>query len=349
MSITTRPLGAVSTVFNNDHDDTPDEFSGGVQGGFGVVSFRSSKWRVVHKGVETLVRRPEPPHEPVASLEAVIVRGSKYISKTFYEKTFVDGEKAAPDCFSLNGVTPDVSAPKKQATTCAACPKGAYGSKTNPNGKPAKACSDGRRVAVVPLADIDNEAFGGPMLLRIPPTGLGELQAYDAKMRAAGYKLYQIATRISFDETTAYPRLVFSGIRPLTDEEAAKVVTLRQDARVERILHNASDMLAQPSESEAPPAPTGVFEQPAARPAAAAPKAATRPPVAEEEDDESYAAPPPPPASAQAPAASAPAATASRKSYPRPAPVAPAPAAAPAAAGVPSEEEMDAMLADIIS
>jgi hypothetical protein len=332
-------------------DPKGSEFSAGVTGGFAVVSIRGKIWRIKHQGNETPLMRNAS--EPMTSIEAIIVRGSAAISKVYYEGAYAPDADAPPDCSSSNGIVPLDTSPKKQSATCAACPKNAWGSKITDQGKKAKACADSRRLAVVPLGDIDNEVFGGPMLLRIPPASLGELAAFDTQMRNMGYPLFGIGVRIAFDINSEYQKLLYTPIRVLTEAEFLKVQELRNDPRVERILEAEDAPLPGPAAAPAP-----VFEQapptpaptPAPAPVAAAPKAPPKPKPAAAPAPVAATgfggapAPAPQPAPASAPAAgsgfggfaAAPAPSAAPK------PVAPAPVVATAA-----PQDLDSLLDDL--
>ena len=134
--------------------------------------------REVSRASKTLITRNDVhgdgSSDPAASLEVVIVRSSPIITKTWYEKGWEDGSNNPPDCFSSNGITPDANVPKKQNAICKTCKWDAFGSRAQ-EGFRGKACQDNRRIAIVPSKDIDNEAFDGPMLLRVPPASLKEL------------------------------------------------------------------------------------------------------------------------------------------------------------------------------
>jgi hypothetical protein len=247
---------------------TDNDLGAGIQGGFGHIGYKGKVWSIRYRGQELTLMRDDPADPgPRNSIEVVIVKAPKVISKIWYESGYVEGSNAAPDCFSTNGMNPDPGAAKKQATACAACPKNAWGSRITPEGKKGKACGDSKRIAVVPAADVDNEAFGGPMLLRVPAASLQDLAAFGDAMKKVGYPYQAIVTRIAFDTAQAYPKFVFTAVRPLTNEEAQKVVALQYDARVDRILAD--------NEFEAAPAqlapPVGVFEQPPQQAPAAAP------------------------------------------------------------------------------
>jgi hypothetical protein len=198
---------------------------------------------------------------PRASIEVVIVKAAGVVSKIFYANGWVEGSNEAPDCWSTNGVTPDAQVPNKVAPGCINCPNNAWGSRVTEQGKSAKACSDSKRLALVPSGDMDNELFGGPMLLRVPAASLKDLKGYGELMSKYGYKYYAVSTRISFDVKDSYPHLVFSAIRPLDDAQAVRVLELRDDERVTRILSEGENIAGAPAQ-EAAQAASPFEEQP---------------------------------------------------------------------------------------
>lgn len=269
----------------------------GISGGFAVVSFRGSKWRIKHGGEEKPILNEN--NEPVPSLECVLVKASKNVSKIFYAEQYEEGDDSSPDCWSIDGVKPDSSSPNVQADSCAGCPNNVWGSKISPQGKKTKLCGDNRRVAVVPLGEITNEALGGPMLLRVPAASLTDLATYGKGMAAKGFPYNAIGTRIGFDLNASYPKLTFKPIRKLSDEELAEVAGHFQGDTLGNILNVPQDMAqakaAEPKpepkpepepavslefEDEAPPAKADAKTKPKADKGKANPKKAT-PPAAE--------------------------------------------------------------------
>jgi hypothetical protein len=228
-----------------------DELGAGITSGFAIVSLRGKVWRIKHRGEErNLVARDPQGHDvPRYSLEIVLVKASENIAKIYYKDGYTEGSTAPPDCWSANGRVPDPAAPalreRKTGPTCVGCWANAWGSRVNnTNGSKGKACADSKRLAIVPVEDIDNEFYGGPMLLRVPPASLGDLKAYADKLNAMGFPYYAVATRVSFDMAAEFPKLIFGAIRVLNADEAMKVLKLRgnpalnqpMDARLERIL-----------------------------------------------------------------------------------------------------------------
>jgi len=157
-------FGAVSTVFANANVN--NDLAAGVVSGFGIISYRGKVWRTKYRGEERDLMRADG-DGPRSSIEVVILKASGNLAKIFYESGYVEGSTAQPDCWSSNGVTPDANAPNKQHSACATCKQNAFGSRITPAGKQGKACSDSKRLAIVPLEDIDNEVFGGPLLHRL--------------------------------------------------------------------------------------------------------------------------------------------------------------------------------------
>lgn len=248
----------IASVFGQD--PVTNSLGAGIAASFPVMGYKGKVWSIKYRGVEKQLLRSDGDGAR-NSIEVIIVGTSEHISKIFYLNGYVEGSNAAPDCFSNNGVAPEPNVAHRQSVTCAACPRNVWGSKISEvTGKAAKECQDNKRLAIVPLEDIMNESFGGPILLRVPAASLQELATFGNKMAQMGYPFYSFGTRISFDTEQAYPKFKFSPIRPLTEQEAALVIKLRKDPQVDRVLAEAvSDAPAQITEQP-------VFEQQTAQP-----------------------------------------------------------------------------------
>lgn len=228
------PSAFAGVAFSND------ELGAGVASSYAVMGIKGKVWSVKFGGEEHQLLRDDG-DGPRNSIEVVIVKASPAISKIFYKNGYVDGANAPPDCWSGNGITPDPSVKEKMCATCADCPMNAWGSRTTDAGKQAKACADSRRIAVVPVADLANEAYGGPMLLRVPAASLKDLKAYGDLLNQHQYPYYAAATRIAFDSNEAFPKFVLSAIRPLNEAEAGVIKALRDDKRVATVLAEKAD------------------------------------------------------------------------------------------------------------
>ncbi len=219
--------------------EVSNDLAGGITGGYGLIGYRGKVWSIRHKGVEQQLMRDDG-DGPRGSIDVVILKANPHLSKNWYEGGFVEGSNAPPDCSSANGVYPDANVPKKQNNVCLTCPKNAWGSATGGSGK-GKACGDHRRMAVVPLADIENKVFGGPLLLRCPAASLQDLAAFSGKLGQLGYPYYAVGIKIGFDPTESFPKFTFSALRPLTDEEADKVIEHQKSDALNRVIADVVD------------------------------------------------------------------------------------------------------------
>jgi hypothetical protein len=269
-----------------------------LQASFAVLRIRGKEWSIRHRG-EEYVQKASPgvghdgrplPEMKLEWLDVVVVGMAAAISKKFYLGGYVDGASQAPDCFSINGVTPDLASAHKQNPTCATCPQNIWGSTTTQQGRKAKACRDGRRISVVPAGDLPNEIYGGPMLLDIPPTSLSVLDSYVRSLERLGADISEVITRISFREGISHQELVFTTVGWVPTAEAIELIKeLNQSDSVHRMLNDeVGEVTYDPTQPQAPVLPPrpahlqAVPSQPATRPVvqgqtpAATPAAAPR-------------------------------------------------------------------------
>lgn len=282
-----------------------DDLGAGIGGNYAILSIRGKTFRVKHQGTETPII--DEKGDAVGSLEAVLVKANPYLTKQYYAKAFEEGDSEAPVCFSIDGKVPSEAVEAPQHTNCTMCPQNRFGSRITPAGVKVKACQDNKKLAIVPLNDLENKVFGGPMLFRVPASALKSLLEFNNRMTANGYPYNAVAVRIGFDLDASYPKPTFKAIRVLTSEEAQIVLGHYQSDAVERLLGDFSEIHVPDAEAAAP---MGDFEEPPQPAPQAKPTPAARPI--------------PPVAKPVAPAAAKPAPAATAK------PVAPAAAAKPA-------------------
>lgn len=241
----------LATALVGDNQD----LSAGVRGGYSVMSIKGSRWHI-KAGDETTTITDAETGDAVGSLRLVLLKASPNISKNWYKDGYTEGSNEAPSCWSIDGITPDPAA-DKQAASCAACPKNQFGSRITDDGKKAKACSDSRRVAVIPEGDFKNEMYGGPMLLRVPASSLSGLSQFGKKMSSKGFPYNTIVTRCSFDLSVAYPKIEFNAVRPLNDEEADEIIQLLNDPefadKIEAVLAKDLEIIPEGSSAEEEP------------------------------------------------------------------------------------------------
>lgn len=260
---------ALAALDPNWNPSGPSEFSGGIRRGFAVISLKGKTWRIIYQGVDRPVTRPDD-GTAAAALQVIVVASTPDLSKVYYKGEYVEGSDSPPDCFSNDGIKPDRSVQTPVNPMCATCPMNVWGSKTTAQGKATKACSDSKRLAILPLPQpgvvgddaldiIDNEAYGGAMMLRLPAASLAEIAAYDSFIRSAGFPMYAVGTQLSFDMESAFPKVMFKPVRPLTPDEFAVVMEYRDSPVVRDMLgisapQGAAQAPAQPQAQTVDPA-----------------------------------------------------------------------------------------------
>ena len=237
----------------------------GVSAGYPIISYKGKSWALVQNGERNLITRGGDGHDaddPASSIAVVIVKANPHLNKVYYPDGYEEGSTERPICHSNDSITPAPDAQEPQAKRCAVCPHNQWGSKITETGARGKACSDARRMAVVPSEDLEN-----PMLLRVPAASLKSLLAYANNLDKRGVPYQALVTRIGFDHTVAYPSFTFKAERWLGEDEVGVIRGLMDDDLVQNII-----ALTVPASEEEPGADDG-FELPPGGPAprAAAP------------------------------------------------------------------------------
>ena len=249
--------------------------AGGIKiGGFPRISIKGGKFHEVDGGETKTYFAPALPGQqplPLMCLETVIINANPNLVKTFYPGDFKDGDDSEPACSSDNGVTPDPHIAAPQSSVCATCPQNQWGSKVSKSsGKDVKACTDSKRLAVLPSADLSYKALG----LAITPAALTDWGKYVKALSERGIPVNSVVTNITFDHTASFPKLQFAYNRFLTAEEYAKVQARALGDDVKAIVSPtrqvAAPALAAPVAALAPAlAPAPALVAPPVQPAAA--------------------------------------------------------------------------------
>lgn len=208
-----------------------DDLTAGAGGGFPVISIKGKVFHITRGDDRQLVTRPEAPDEPASSIEVVILRANPALSKTYYAKTYQEGDDAKPTCYSNDGIAPEPDAVEPQAAKCATCPHNQWGSRVSENQTKAKACADVRRLAVAPIGQLND-----PMLLRVPAASLKTLREYGDLLKKRGVIYPAVSTKIGFDFQVAHPALTFKPVAFLDEEQVATVQEMMRSDQVAQIL-----------------------------------------------------------------------------------------------------------------
>ena len=216
------PSNVPAFAKNAELSATTLALAGNVNAGSGMkrVSIKGGVFRLLASGKE--IASIEDRH-----LDVIIVKAAPKVSRIFYAGGYdKDAAAAAPDCTSADGEKSDAGVKNKQSSSCTTCPQNIAGSG---NGQ-SRACRYQQRLAVV----LANNPDGDVLQVTLPATSIfgkedGDkrpLQAYARYMAAQTppVNLDAIVTRMKFDTKAESPKLFFSPMRWLTDDEYESAV-----------------------------------------------------------------------------------------------------------------------------
>jgi hypothetical protein len=197
---------------NLELDATTKALMGGGTGK--RISIRGGVFRMIVGGKEVAQNDDR-------AMNVVLVRSAEKTSRSYYAGTYVEGQNAAPACYSNDGVTPATDSKNKQSPNCANCPQNIKGSGQGDS----RACRFSHRLAVV----LENNLEGDVYQLTLPAQsifGTGDngkmpLQQYAKFLGGHGIPVTAVVTEMRFDTASATPKLTFRAMRPLSVDEMA--------------------------------------------------------------------------------------------------------------------------------
>jgi len=242
--------------------------SGGSSSGGRRISIKGKAFRQVVNGEEIHVSEDRV-------LDVILVNAAP-VSRQYYQGAYDPKAQAVPPtCWSSNTQAPDTSVPEdqRQSDKCGTCPNNIKGSGQGDS----RACRYSQRVAVMLDGDIEKREV---YQLQLPATsvfgdgkdGKAGLQAYGKFLAANNVHAISVVTRMKFDVASEQPKLSFSAVRPLDQEELETALEMRDSKESKDAITltvGAFDGARKPQAPAAPDVPKK--------------KAA---PVVEEEDDE---------------------------------------------------------------
>jgi len=200
---------------------------------------------VKHAGVNK-IEIPAPIGEEenplVTAIEGVMVY--QYLTKAYWKAEMSEGGGGAPDCASLDGLTPYTKDP--QAEKCFNCPLNKFGTRQKGRGK---ACRDIKRVILL------MEGHELPLRLSISSSNIRSLDQYLNDVRDRGMPIGTMLTRVKAvgaenADGVKFTGIEFSTIRQLKADEIRDVMAAKrayqEDFRIGSIESNEG------GDSEAP-------------------------------------------------------------------------------------------------
>ena len=178
--------------------------AGGMAGGSKRISIKGGVFRMMVNGKEQAVNEDR-------SMNVVFVKMAHNASRTWYAKSYKEGDKLSPSCWSNDAKTPDPAVKEPPASSCENCPNSVKGSGQGGTGT---ACRLSWRTAVVLPGQLDGNVYQ----LVLPATsafgkednGRWPFRPYVQMLASHNVSAGAVVTKMQFDTKSPTPRLLFS-------------------------------------------------------------------------------------------------------------------------------------------
>lgn len=247
---------------------------------FPMLSCRQGRWRVRAGDEEQVLKTPDGKHN-LSAVGAVVIGANQGTYKAFYEKPFdPNADKAeAPRCWSSNGEAPSQFVTNPISKLCANCPKNAFGSKITEKGTKAKACSDSKRLLILPYHD-ETGVSDIVHMVNMPVMSLKNWALYIAALKKHSVPVSAVVTAFSLDEDVDYPLMKFRHIGWLDEAQYVRAQELAQSEDVMAFRRGEANVEGGTA-SEAPAPEVGKAPTKTTTASKAAPKTQAKPVVQE--------------------------------------------------------------------
>jgi hypothetical protein len=237
MTLFGKPNNTTLALLRGIEDNLTSTLAGGGSGNK-RISIEGGAFREFVGGKEVRVSEER-------SMKVILINAAP-VSRMFFEGTYVKGQKTKPTCWSSDTQSPDKAVPEdqRQAKFCKDCKQHIKGSGQGDT----RACRFQQRIAVALDGDLHNESVYQVTLPSTSVFGDAEgkkmpLQAYGRHLKAYNTPAISIVTEMRFDIDSATPKLVFSPVRALEEEELKAAVKLQNHPdTIKAITMNVSQM-----------------------------------------------------------------------------------------------------------
>lgn len=167
-------------------------------------------------------------------MNVIFVKMAHTASRMYYDKPYKEGEKLSPACWSSDSNVPDSDVKSPPSATCATCPNSVKGSGDNGTGTK---CRLSWRTAVV----LPQDPGGDVMQLVLPPTsafakednGRWGFRPYIQHLASHNVSAGRVITRMQFDTKSPVPKVVFSPVGAVPDDDLQIIARQAKSAAAE--------------------------------------------------------------------------------------------------------------------
>lgn len=241
-------------------DDDTRAVAGGGGNQSKRISIEGGVFRKVVGGKE--VAKIEDRH-----MEIVFVKMAHTPNRQYYSEAYTKGQKISPTCWSSDSKTPDEDVKNPISSSCEKCPMSVKGSGQGGKGS---ACRISWRTAVVlpgdPNGDVMQLVIPGASCFGEPKGKTWPFRPYIQYLANNNVSAGRLITKMQFDTDSSAPKLLFSPVGAVKEEdlpavqlqgkspaaERAVKLTVYQNESQDEAPAEASPEVAEPKLREAP-------------------------------------------------------------------------------------------------
>jgi len=167
-------------------------------------------------------------------MNIIIVKMAHKASRMMYDRPYVEGEPSNIVCWSTDSNKPDKSVEVPSSVSCDICPYSVKGSGSNGIGTK---CSLFWKAAIV----LPNDISGDVMELKLPSAssfgdekdGKYPFRPYVQYLAQHNISVGRVITKMQFDTTSTFPKVLFSPVSAVPDDDLAEVAKQSQSKDAE--------------------------------------------------------------------------------------------------------------------
>lgn len=205
------------------------------------------RWKIVIGGDEKVLMRKDADGDevPLQIFRGFVLGYGEHRGRTYYSSGYDETRPGRPTCWSEDNIKPDVRVPDgdRQNAVCNGCPMSIKGSQVSQDGRDVKACKEHLLLSLVPNRNLGEYP---PLRLKLSITSIYDGKQPEReqtnwfswsryldhllKIMPQNVHTARVLTKVKFDSTVQYPKLLFQAERQAeTEEFVALVKILREE------------------------------------------------------------------------------------------------------------------------
>ena len=206
------------------------------------------RWTIIVDGDSKVLMRKDSDGDevPLQIFRGFVLGYGDKRGRTYYSSGYDETKPGRPTCWSEDSIKPDARVPDgdRQNAVCNGCPMSIKGSQVSQDGRDVKACKEHLLLSLVPNRNLGEYP---PLRLKLSITSIydGKHPEHEQtnwfswsryidhliKIMPQNVHTARVLTKIKFDSTVQYPKLLFQAERQAEPEEFVTLVKILREEK----------------------------------------------------------------------------------------------------------------------